>query len=254
MKRFSSNPFWKKIPDQIWRLLIVFVILLTILFFVRKLLVPPDFGKYGHYRASAVTEIANLPIKYAGSTACSECHDEESEIKKDGYHRNLSCEVCHGAGSMHIEDPDTYQLRKPTGRGFCPLCHEYLPSRPTGFPQIVAAYHNPLKPCITCHNPHNPKPPRTPQECAACHANIARTKAVSHHTNVPCTRCHQAPEEHKIKPRTVLPTKPQNRQFCGGCHASKTGVAEGIPQIQLDTHGIGYVCWQCHYPHLPEVK
>ncbi len=81
-------------------------------------------------------------------------------------------------------------------------------------------------------------------------------KAVSHHVQLECTTCHQAPQQHKISPRSVKPTKPQNREFCGKCHArdAKDRMANNAPRIDLANHGEKYVCWQCHYPHSPEVE
>ena len=26
-----------------------------------------------------------------------------------------------------------------------------------------------------------------------------------------------------------------------------------IPRVDMATHGERYVCWQCHYPHSPEL-
>jgi hypothetical protein len=153
-----------------------------------------------------------------------------------------------------VEDDEAVELLLPRERGYCPLCHEYLPSRPTGFPQVVAASHNPIRPCIQCHDPHDPKPPETPRECAACHATIARTKSVSHHAYVDCTTCHETAEEHKVSPRAFIPTKPSGRDFCGGCHGRRADSEPGIPRVDLLEHGANYECWQCHYPHLPEAR
>lgn len=245
---------WNRIPEQVRRLSILIILLLGLFVVVRSLLVPPDFGKYGHFRASAVDEIAAQEIQYAGHAICTDCHDDVVEVKAKGYHKTVNCEVCHGPAAAHTEDPEAVELQAPRGRGYCPLCHEYFPSRPTGFPQIVSASHNPMKSCITCHNPHDPKPPEAPRECEACHGTIARTKSLSHHVYLPCTRCHETPEEHKISPRAVLPKKPMTREFCGECHAREVPETKGIPQIDLAIHGERYVCWQCHYPHLPEAR
>ena len=76
-----------------------------------------------------------------------------------------------------------------------------------------------MKPCASCHNPHDPKPPTAPKECSACHGEIARMLAVSHHVRLECVTCHEVPPEHKVTPRAVRPTKPQTREFCGKCHA-----------------------------------
>ncbi len=250
----SMRSSWNRFPEQIKRLSVVIVIFLALLITAIYLLVPPDFGKYGHFRASAVDEIVSQDIRYAGREICSDCHDDIVDTKYEGFHQNVACEVCHGPAAEHTDDPFAAQLEAPRGRGYCPLCHEYLPSRPTGFPQIVAASHNPMKPCISCHEPHNPEPPTTPKECEACHATIARTKSLSHHVYVPCTRCHKTPDEHKINPREVLPEKPASREFCGGCHAEDADSEKGIPRVNLETHETRYVCWQCHYPHLPEAR
>ncbi|NOY60411.1 MAG: hypothetical protein GXO75_15985 [Calditrichaeota bacterium] len=245
---------WGKIPEQIPRLSVLLVILVVLFIVVRSRLVPPDFGKYGHYRASAVDEIISQEIRYAGHEVCAECHDDVVGAKKAGYHKNVACEVCHGPAVAHTEDPGSVELRAPRARRYCPLCHEYRPSRPTGFPQIVSNSHNPMKPCITCHDPHDPKPPVTPKECHACHGAIARTKSLSHHVYVPCTRCHETPDEHKVRPRIVVASKPKTREFCGECHAKDAPSEKSIPRVDLATHGERYVCWQCHYPHLPEAR
>lgn len=252
MKQWPLSNLWKKLPEQVKRLSILGIILVAFFLMIRSLLIPSDFGKFGHYRASAVEEIATLPMQYAGQMACAECHEEKVKIKGKGYHKNVACEICHGPAAAHTRDPGSVKLTAPRGRGYCPICHEYLPSRPTGFPQIVSNAHNPMKPCISCHNPHDPKPPETPKECSACHAEIAKTKSLSHHVYIPCTRCHNVPKGHKISPRKFLPSKPSSREFCGGCHAKGAAGEKGIPQVDLATHGKRYVCWQCHYPHLPE--
>ena len=71
---------------------------------------------------------------------------------------------------------------------------------------------------------------------------------------IPCTRCHQAPEEHKIQPREYPAGKPMTREFCGECHSEDAVSEKGIPRIDITTHEERYVCWQCHYPHLPELQ
>jgi hypothetical protein len=245
---------WHQIPEQLRRLSVLIVVLVILFIIFQSLLVPSDFGKYGHFRASAVDEIVSQEIRYAGQEACSDCHSEFADHKNTGYHKDLSCEVCHGPAAAHIEEPGSIELLAPRGRGYCPLCHEYLPSRPTGFPQIVTESHNPMKPCITCHDAHNPTTPETPKECHACHAEISRTKSLSHHVYVSCIQCHETPEEHKLQPRRFLPGKPTDRKFCGECHAIDAPVDRGIPSIDLESHGERYVCWQCHYPHLPEAQ
>jgi ribosomal protein S27AE len=80
--------------------------------------------------------------------------------------------------------------------------------------------------------------------------------------------CHDAPQQHKVSPRSVKPSKPQTREFCGKCHGKdgkdakgekdgkggKEKLAANAPKIDMGEHGEKYVCWQCHYPHSPEVE
>jgi hypothetical protein len=75
---------------------------------------------------------------------------------------------------------------------------------------------------------------------------------VSPHALLECTTCHTAPEQHKVSPRTIRPSKPTSREFCAQCHGKDSKV-QGPPKIDSATHGEKYVCWQCHYAHMPEV-
>jgi len=242
------------VPQQVISLAIVFAILIAALIAARIILVPDSFGEYGHYRADAVDEIKAQKIHYAGYNACGECHEEILEQKAKSNHRLVSCEVCHGPAAEHVEAPDEFTPTAPRDRGYCPLCHGYDPSRPTGFPQIITTTHNPGKPCMTCHNPHNPLLPHKPEECSACHREIATIKRVSYHSSVPCERCHSVPEQHSTSPRFALAKKPSDREFCGECHARNASAPREIPRVDMSSHGERYLCWDCHYPHNPEAK
>jgi len=242
---------FRKVPDALVRLLVVFAALIVGTIVVVKFVIPPEMKDVDLQHAEYVKRENVKPIQYAGAVACADCHDEIVTEKRGGYHRDLSCETCHGPAAMHTEDPDNIKPPAPRDRKFCPVCHTFNPSRPRGFPMINPVAHNPMKACYTCHNPHDPKPPRTPRECSACHGEIARTLSVSHHVQLQCTTCHQAPRRHRITPRIVKPTKPSSRDFCGKCHAEESSF-KGSPKIDLNSYGEKYVCCRCHYPHLPE--
>lgn len=241
----------RRIPDSLLRVLTLFLILLAGVLLIRFALPPSLIQTDLHVQSTVEREMAKT-VRYAGSDVCADCH-EEYKIKKSGYHQNLSCETCHGAAKAHSEDPTEVKPVAPRKREFCTLCHTFNPSRPTGFPQINPVAHNPLKQCVSCHNPHDPKPPRVPQECEACHAEIARTKSVSPHVRLECTTCHNVPNEHKVSPRAVRASIPAAREFCGKCHAADSSVKD-VPKIDLASHGEKYLCWQCHYPHMPELE
>lgn len=244
-------------PGQIKRLLIIFVLIMTVFFIARKIFVPESFGKYGHFRADAINEIMAQEVKYAGHRVCNDCHDEIDAAKKKSFHKKVSCEACHGPTADHVKSFDEDEVILPFAprkRGYCTLCHIYDPAKPTGFPQIDPVAHNPIKPCITCHDPHSPEPPEMLNGCSACHAGISRTKALSPHSLLECTQCHITPDEHRINPRANRPGLPVDREDCGICHGKKAESDKLIPRVDMIEHGDGYLCWQCHYPHYPESK
>jgi hypothetical protein len=238
-------------PQQVPRLAAVFLLAVIALLVARSVLIPETFGERGHYRAAAVDSIAVHPMKYAGHQECAMCHPDVAAQRLAGNHRGVSCEVCHGPAAAHVAAPLDVKPTISRDRALCVLCHAYNPSRPTGFPQIDSVTHNPRLPCMGCHVAHAPEPPVPPQDCGACHGQISRQKAVSHHWSLECTTCHEVPDEHRVNPRMNRPSKPTERGFCGTCHASGTA---GVPQVDLRSHGEPYVCWQCHYPHFPEAR
>jgi hypothetical protein len=248
----------RRIPQQISRLLIVFALALIALIVLRRVMTPKTFGELGHYRAAAIDQVAALDVKYAGRGACAECHDDVAGKQGHARHQTLSCETCHGPAAEHIKTGGEVKPIVPRERTFCPRCHGYDSARPTGFPQIDPATHNPVKRCVTCHNPHDPTPPNVPSSCGACHGEIARLKAVSPHTELACTRCHETDDQHRDTPRLSRPTKPTSREFCGTCHGKDAkqpaDLSSEPPHVDLATHGRNYLCWQCHYPHDPEVR
>lgn len=241
-------------PKQLIPIIILAVAGLAALIVARQLLVPPTFGEYGHYRAAAVDDIASREMVYAGYQACYDCHDEIFDKKQQSNHKGVACEACHGPAAKHIEAPDEFTPRAPRGRGFCPLCHGYNPSRPSGFPQIIPEVHNPGKACMSCHDPHNPLLPHAPEQCSACHREIANAKMVSHHTDLACVDCHVVTKDHMVNPRFVRAEKPKTIAVCAKCHAKNADVARNIPRVNIETHSQRYLCWDCHYPHSPEVK
>ena len=240
-----------RIPEQAKRLTLVLAVIIGGVLVARFLLIPQSLISEQVHRSSTIQRELAKPVRFAGSRVCQGCHEDVASRVRKGFHKNLSCEGCHGPAVKHAEDPGEVKPFAPRDRKFCPLCHGYDPSRPTGFPQINPTAHNPVKPCFTCHNPHDPVPQRLPASCSACHAQIQRTTAVSSHALLQCTTCHTVPALHKSAPRRVLPSKPETREFCGKCHG-QGAARKDAPKIDLTSHGGTYLCWQCHYPHLPE--
>ncbi|MCX5795530.1 MAG: multiheme c-type cytochrome [Elusimicrobia bacterium] len=147
--------------EHLLRVAAVFVLVISAFFAARHFLVPETFGKYGHYRAAAATEMASMPLHYAGEPACLRCHPEQAKAKAGAGHRGVHCESCHGALLAHAQNPKAVKAVKPKEadmRAFCGICHARNISRPAKFPQQDLAQHNPGVACSQCHNPHNPKP------------------------------------------------------------------------------------------------
>ncbi len=254
----------RRFPTQLLQLGIIFAVVGVGVVMLRQEFIPETFGDLGHYRAAAVDANAELKPRYAGWETCAKCHPDKIETKNKSFHRTVSCEACHGPAVDHTRRAMRIRPEVPTGREPCLACHEYLESKPTGFPQIIAERHNPMRSCTSCHDAHDPTPPDVIQQCSACHNTIARSKSVSPHAPLDCEVCHEAPAEHKVQPRAHLPKKPFEREFCGTCHAVDAEAPDeirgvdltvfDIPRIDLVTHGGTLDCWQCHYQHSPEAR
>jgi hypothetical protein len=261
-----------RLPEQVQRLAVVIGVVAAVVLVGRFVLMPRSLVARELHRSTTVEREVAKPVKFAGSAACQDCHEDVTQKKAAADHRGVACEACHGPAVAHTEDPGAVKPAAPRDRKSCSTCHEYDAARPTGFPQINPVAHNPRTPCIACHDAHDPGPPRPSQACAGCHTQIERTKAVSAHAVLGCAICHTVPDKHKATPRAVRASKPQTREFCGTCHAADAGVrqaaarataatdaarrdmkrAPSAPRIDLSTHGERFQCWQCHYPHLPE--
>ena len=124
---------------------------------LRALVVPKDFGKYGHYRAAALDMIAARPIAYAGHEQCVMCHDAEGKVHSSGKHARVACEACHGPLAQHADDPAAHVPKLPDVANLCRRCHEKDAAKPQGFPQVDTVAHSQGMVCDSCHQPHNPQ-------------------------------------------------------------------------------------------------
>ena len=133
------------------------VIALVAFVVLRAAVVPRSFGEYGHYRGTAIAEIAARPIAHAGHDACETCHTEVVDQKKLGKHVVVSCEACHGPLAKHADDPASVTPSKLDTALVCARCHEANSAKPKAFPQVATAEHSGGLACDTCHQPHKPK-------------------------------------------------------------------------------------------------
>ena len=242
-----------KVPEQVTRLGVVIAGIAAIVLLLRFVILPESFFSAKPHQAATVVREMAKPIHHAGVAACRKCHEEEFQEKYGGAHRDIGCENCHGPSAAHASDKNAARPHKPRERQDCLVCHAYDSSRPNGFPQVDPQQHKPGKRCVNCHEAHDPVPPKTPEDCSGCHGRIERTKALSSHALIPCADCHVVPEQHMSSPETALPSKPDSREMCGRCHAiGAEDPAAAKSRVDISSHGGTYVCWECHYAHLPE--
>lgn len=145
-----------KDAGHLFRVAAVFLVGLVGFLVLRSILVPPSFGRYGHYRANAIGEIAALPVNYAGHQVCEGCHTDVLEVKSKGVHKGVACESCHGPLAAHADDPASITPAKLDTKVLCARCHQENIAKPKSFPQVNAADHSSGAACNTCHQPHSP--------------------------------------------------------------------------------------------------
>jgi cytochrome c553 len=188
-------------PAHIVRLLLLLAAFLVLAVAARNYVVDPSYYEFGDYRSDAVVELAAGAPQFRGPAYCQACHAERHSQWTAGVHRNVKCEVCHGAAREHPADGP---LPKPENTiKLCTVCHEAMPGRPAAQPQVVIAEHpvphdGPLQ-CLTCHNPHSPKLGGQPEPAAVEATPVATAPAVTVQLSprmaeltTPCTPCHGA--------------------------------------------------------------
>ena len=150
----------QKIPKHIVRLTMLLGFFLLIAFAAKIYLTDPSYYRFGYYRADAVPQLAAGEPVYQGSQWCLDCHEERKPDWPASAHKTVQCEVCHGPAPEHPDDK--VSLIQEDSIKLCTTCHEYMPARPAGQPQIVPGEHpfadGEVMPCIECHNPHAPGP------------------------------------------------------------------------------------------------
>jgi hypothetical protein len=118
--------------------------------------VPPDFGKYGHFRAGAIADAAARTPNYAGRATCIECHGDIEQARQGGKHAQIGCEACHGPLGSHARVETDVAPIRPNPRAVCLQCHTAGIGKPKTFPQIVVQEHSSAGPCTECHQAHKP--------------------------------------------------------------------------------------------------
>ena len=150
MERFKDK-------EHLIRMAGLFLGALCLFLLMRALLVPKDFGTYGHYREGALGDNAGRPLAFAGRKACEECHSDIAAARKGSKHEKVSCEACHGPLATHAADPSALKPQKPDAKTICLVCHSENVAKPKGFPQVDPKDHGNGGACTECHKPHHPE-------------------------------------------------------------------------------------------------
>ena len=152
MKWHVLHPLW------------VTIVVIGLIFFGGRFLVPDDFGvhgrnfTYGYHRLGSIQDWKDFSVKYQGRDACVQCHEENVQLNNVSVHSAIQCENCHGPAVNH---PGGVQsLTVDTSRELCLRCHAQLgyPNSNRGaMPGIEDRRHRRRRECSTCHDPHSPK-------------------------------------------------------------------------------------------------
>src|SRR4051812_13831697 len=129
-----------KLPPQISRIVALTIMIVASYAVARHVFMPRSFGRFGHWRGDALTELAAREPRYGGQKSCNECHSETLVKVAKFEHKTVSCESCHGVGKAHGDDPDHHDMGKLPAE-MCLRCHEFNATRPTFLKQIDLKKH-----------------------------------------------------------------------------------------------------------------
>ncbi|MEI6561345.1 MAG: cytochrome c3 family protein [Verrucomicrobiota bacterium] len=169
---------------------------------------------------------------YAGSKACSDCHEKitryfptatHARLKAQGKNAdNIGCESCHGPGSKHIESGGAANtiLNPKKSPETCFQCHLDVRAK-FNLPHTHPVLQGKVS-CTDCHDPHKGDAKKgggtslmsANDTCAQCHTEqkgpfVFRHEAVRDG----CTSCHDP--HGTINPRMLLQ---RNASLCLKCH------------------------------------
>ncbi|MCF8056109.1 MAG: hypothetical protein K9K37_05680 [Desulfocapsa sp.] len=162
-KRYKSGDY-----AHVLRLAIILIVAAVLGIFARGMFLPDTMGQYGFYRGSDIEDQRNVTIRNQTNDACFECHRPIRLIHKEGVHKTVSCEFCHGPYADHIKDGKRVG-KLPVKKGMeikdlCLRCHnKVIKARPETSIKVIAmpqhleekkvqVTHN----CNQCHMVHDP--------------------------------------------------------------------------------------------------
>jgi len=203
---------------------------------------PSDFSKFVDIPGAAA----------AGADQCAACHAEVSKgYRRSGHSlQDVTCEQCHGAGSLHIaaggysaESKDkiiSFRDRSPEdANGVCLSCHAKSDHVRNWFSSPHQAQD--LK-CIECHTIHGETPGKADSGFQGESRGVGVPRAIEsrRQTSENCLRCHQKqnaeadlPYHHPIR---------EGKMSCADCHDPHGGSSEN----GLKSSNGNQLCLGCH--------
>lgn len=162
-ENYKSKPY-----SHVAIIVVVLALVVLIGVAVRAMVVPESFGKYGHFRGTAVEDEINRPLRNRTNVSCLSCHPFIREAHQGGIHKSVSCEFCHGPYADHVLDGKVIGKlpvrKKEEITTLCLRCHnQIIRARPKesikmiSMPQHLEEKHvRTDHTCDQCHNVHAP--------------------------------------------------------------------------------------------------
>ena len=177
----------------------------------------------------------------------------------------VQCEECHGAGSLHANNPLTVDMRIDRDSEACRSCHvpgeSVVVNAADGFIQHHDQYQDLFQgkhaaiDCVVCHDPHTGvvqlrenELQTTLTSCENCHFKESQSTKNEKHGRVECIDCHM--------PKLIQNALGNPETFTGDMRTHRMAIdpqqdgqftEDGtvvLPQISLD-----FACRSCHSPN-----
>lgn len=227
---------------------------------------PPDVSE----RLSPDDDLHWTGITQCWNTSCAECHStnlqKNFDLKTQTYHTtfseiDVSCEACHGPGSVHVQLAESRKVFWDRKRGY-------------GLPKLRnATAEQQVQVCAQCHAHRQSMYPDfqpgerfldhyLPQMLIDVHGNSlyhadgqireevyeygSFLQSKMYHKNIRCTDCH---DPHSGRPKHL------GNQLCTSCHAHPAGKYDAVSHHHHVPDKPGSHCVDCHMPvtHYMEV-
>lgn len=150
---------------------------------------------------------------------CGDCHttgfvprgnqDDLAGVSGTWALPGVQCEACHGPGSLHVNNPLSFQPAVNRDAEECMACHAdsgfdpvpasdgFIQHADGLYPDLFPSKHRVID-CVVCHDPHTgvvqlrqANEPTTRTACENCHAAQAQVQSPVHEDfNFACTECH----------------------------------------------------------------